>query len=202
MKLEEFKTTIANNLVWFRRKKGLTQLQLAEILNYSDKAISKWERGESLPDTFVLYTIAKYYGVGLDDFLVKNRKTPKVFTDKSKWLISMMSAGLVWVIATIAFVLFSWLLKSWTFPWVIFIYAIPLSSIVLIVFASIWGRHWMQLVTTSMTLWGTALSLYFSFLLSIGNDGFQWWLFFIIAIPIQVVFLLWYYFRHIRKPKK
>ncbi len=69
MKNEDFKRVVAKNLVYFRKKKGLTQQELAKELNYSDKAISKWERGESLPDAYVLYTIAKFYHIGLDDFL-------------------------------------------------------------------------------------------------------------------------------------
>lgn len=202
MKLEDFKKTVAYNLVWFRRKKGLTQIQLAEILNYSDKAISKWERGESLPDAYTLYTIAKFYNVGLDDFLVKQRRNPRIYTDKSKLLIAIMSAGLSWVIATILFVVFSWIFTSWDKTWVMFIYAIPVSFIVLTVFSSIWGRHWMQLVSNSGILWGLALSFFFSFMISpLRDNGMLWWLIFIVAIPIQVILLLWYYFRHIKKPK-
>ena len=53
--------TIAENLVYYRRHKGLTQAALAETLNYSDKSVSKWERGEGLPDITVLYLLAEFY---------------------------------------------------------------------------------------------------------------------------------------------
>ena len=51
---EQLKQTVANNIAQLRKSKGLTQLELAERLNYSDKAVSKWERGEGLPDVLVL----------------------------------------------------------------------------------------------------------------------------------------------------
>ena len=52
--MDDLKLTVARDLADCRRAAGLTQLQLAEKLNYSDKAVSKWERGESLPDVAVL----------------------------------------------------------------------------------------------------------------------------------------------------
>ena len=52
--MEDIRSIIANNLVILRRKKEMTQTELAEMLNNSDKAVSKWERGESVPDISVL----------------------------------------------------------------------------------------------------------------------------------------------------
>ena len=57
--MEDLKFTVARNLVQCRRACGYTQLQVAEKLNYSDKAVSKWERGESLPDVAVLTELAR-----------------------------------------------------------------------------------------------------------------------------------------------
>jgi transcriptional regulator with XRE-family HTH domain len=64
--MSDLKTIIARNIIELRRKNNMTQLELAEKLNYTDKAVSKWERGESLPDIAVLKTIADMFGVGLD----------------------------------------------------------------------------------------------------------------------------------------
>ena len=65
---EDIKQTIASNLSGYRKKAGLTQQQLADKLNYSDKAVSKWERAEAIPDVIVLKSIADIYGVKVDDF--------------------------------------------------------------------------------------------------------------------------------------
>ena len=52
--MEDLKLIIAKNIVMLRRRDGMTQFELAQRLNYSDKAVSKWERGESVPDIAVL----------------------------------------------------------------------------------------------------------------------------------------------------
>ena len=64
--MSDLKIIIARNLVELRKRNKYTQQDLAEILQYSDKAISKWEKGDSLPDIEVLYQICKLYGVTLD----------------------------------------------------------------------------------------------------------------------------------------
>ena len=67
--MDDWKHVVAANLVRLRKDHQLTQLQLAEMLHYSDKAVSKWERGESLPDLAVMKQLADYYGIRIDDFL-------------------------------------------------------------------------------------------------------------------------------------
>ena len=52
------KQNFARNLLAYRKARGLTQSQLAEKLNYSDKSISKWERGDVLPDIVTISMIA------------------------------------------------------------------------------------------------------------------------------------------------
>ncbi|MDD6251820.1 MAG: helix-turn-helix transcriptional regulator, partial [Oscillospiraceae bacterium] len=68
--MENIKAIVAKNITQLRLAKGMTQLELAEILNYSDKAVSKWERGDSIPDITVLTKIADMFGVTLD-YLVR-----------------------------------------------------------------------------------------------------------------------------------
>ena len=65
---------LAKNLVYYRKASGLTQLELAEKFNYSDKSISKWERGEGFPDVFVLKSLADFYGITVDDFYLEEHK--------------------------------------------------------------------------------------------------------------------------------
>ena len=99
---EELKKKLAKNLIYYRKNNNLTQLQLAEKLSYSDKAISKWERGESVPDILTLKALADLYHCKIDDLLKeKNRK--KLFITKNKLIISLLSVGLVWLIAVITY---------------------------------------------------------------------------------------------------
>ena len=53
----DFKKQVAKNLVYYRKLNKMTQNELAQKLNYSDKAISKWERGENLPDLYILQVL-------------------------------------------------------------------------------------------------------------------------------------------------
>ena len=64
--MENLNLIIAKNLTNLRKKNKLTQLELAQMLNYSDKAVSKWQNGESVPGIDVLHRISKIYNVSLD----------------------------------------------------------------------------------------------------------------------------------------
>ena len=64
--MSQLREILAKNLYELRVASGLTQLGFAEKLNYSDKAVSKWERAESAPDVFMLKRIADFFGVSVD----------------------------------------------------------------------------------------------------------------------------------------
>jgi len=108
--MKDLKNIIADNIVLLRKEKGLTQAQLAERLNYSDKAVSKWERGESLPDVAVLKSLAEILGVTVDYLLESDhQKTElkKAAVSRKKFrrraIITSMCVMLVWLIATVVF---------------------------------------------------------------------------------------------------
>ena len=66
MDLNELKLVTASNIIRLRTGRGMTQAELGARLNYSDKTISKWERGEAIPDAFVLTQLAELFGVSVD----------------------------------------------------------------------------------------------------------------------------------------
>ena len=117
--MQDMKRTVAHNISALRRAHGMTQLQLAERLNYSDKAISKWERGDSLPDIVMLKTIADLFGVTVDYLITENhpedeaipteeataKTTAAELRHRRHTLITSMSILLVWLIATVLFVI-------------------------------------------------------------------------------------------------
>jgi len=72
---DELTSIVAENLANLRKSKGLTQWEIAERFSYSDKSISKWERGEALPDLSTLKAFADFYGVTIDYLITK--KEPK-----------------------------------------------------------------------------------------------------------------------------
>ena len=66
---EKLKLQIGSNIANYRKGSGLTQAGLAEKLNYSDKAVSKWERGESMPDVLTLMQLAEQFEISVGDLL-------------------------------------------------------------------------------------------------------------------------------------
>ena len=191
-----FKRIVADNISYYRKKMGLTQLQLAEKINYSDKAISKWERAESLPEVYVLNQLATFFGVTLNDFLTVGRKPREPLTIKTRILISILSAGIVWLVATVIFVLTNLIKPNINFDtWLLFIYAIPLSSIVLLVFSLIWGNNRLSFAFVTSLSVGLTLSIY----LSLFKIYPHIWYIFISLVPIEILAMFWFIFRKIRK---
>jgi len=192
----KFKKIVADNITYYRKKMGLTQLQLAEKMNYSDKAVSKWERAESLPEVYVLQQLATLFGVTLNDFLTIGRKPRTPLTIKSRILISILSAGIVWLIATVIFVLTNLIKPGIGYDtWLLFIYAIPLSSIVLLVFSLLWGNNRLSFAFVTSLSVGLTLSVY----LTLFKTYPHIWYIFIALVPIEILAMFWFIFRRIRK---
>ena len=181
------KDTLAKNLQELRKANNLTQSELANKLNYSDKAISKWERGESVPDIDILYQLSQFYGVKIDAMLTETNILKKKGLSKVQEhiIITLLSILVVWIIATISYVVIRMASPDFEKVYLAFIYAIPVSSIVLLVFNSIWGRNYCNPVIASVLLW----TLFLSIILTASFDN-KWFMFFI-AIPIQIGAILW-----------
>ena len=188
------KQLLADNLVFYRKNAKLTQLEIAEKFNYSDKAVSKWERGESTPDVFVLREIASFYGITLNDFFKSKPKKFHPSIQKKHFIIMCLSILLVWLVATVFFVLFSLVLKglSWNSDniWLAYIVAIPVSSILGIIFSSLWFKKYHVLFFVTLLLWTATLAVYLP--LELYTSLPDLWLLFMIPIPLQIMWILWY----------
>lgn len=189
--MNEIKQTVAENMTLLRKKNKMTQLDLAEKLNYSDKAVSKWERGEAMPDIEVLCNIADLYGVSLD-YLVKEHApnespaTTQAKKEKSnKLTITLLAVILVWFVATFVFV-YGQLLAEQNY-WLAFIWAIPISAIVLIVFNGIWGKRKFTFILVSVLLWSLLAAIHLHF----WKLGYNLWLLYLVGAPAQIAVILW-----------
>ena len=189
--MDELKNIIASNISELRKKNGMTQADLAEKLCYSDKAISKWERGESIPDVIVLKQVADLFSVTVDHLLTKHGEgeplpaANEAQSKKNRLLITAVSSGSVWLIATALFIIFSISGASLAIGnWMIFIFALPVFFTVLLVFASVWGTRSHVAITVSLLMWGILLCI----CLSVGNPKI--WLILIIGVPAQIMILL------------
>lgn len=190
--MEELKQTIAKNIIYLRKSMQLTQAELAEKLNYSDKAISKWERAESIPDVTILKKIADLFGVTVDYLLdadvIEQSKKPNGISaqeKKNKLIVSLLATSLVWLIATMAFVYIGIYTKGIHNLWIIYVYALPATFVVFLVFNSIWGKRRRNFVIISFLVWSVLMSVYLSLF------TYNIWLIFVIGIPAQVIIALW-----------
>lgn len=184
---------IAENIAYYRRQNGDTQADLAEKLNYSDKSVSKWERGDGTPDIFILSKIADLYGISVQD-LLRTKKVPKSRTRHV--LINLLAIGLVWLTMTVLFCaakIFG-VLPDWA--WLLFIYAIPISGIVWEVFSVMWWNLLLQAISGSLIIWGVGLSL----VLSIRQDSF--FLLLVICGVLQVLLILFFLLKYQNRKKK
>lgn len=183
----ELNKIVANNIIEYRKMLGLTQADLAEKLNFSDKSISKWERGEAIPDLEVLLKLCDIFGITLNDIVSTQKKRPiqKWFQKWKRLIISLMSAGLVWLIATIVFVTLELASPETPMIWMSFIYAIPVSALVLFIFSCIWDRPIVRMLLLSVFVWTTMVSICIPF-------GKSIWLLLCIAVPLQILIILWY----------
>ena len=192
---KDIKEIIAENLLRFRTQANLTQAQLAEMLNYSDKAVSKWERGESIPDIRVLIQIAGIYNIKLDDLVSRPAEKavkPVLHKRKKRTLITLLSFALVWFIATGLFVILSYI-PDVQYEYLSFVCAAFASSVVLTVFSAIWGTRVTNAITCSMILWTLATMLFEFMHLFTSIPGL--WLLFVAGSPFQVLIILWFVFR-------
>ncbi len=190
--MEDLKPIFAYNLSTLRKKKGWTQLELAERLNYSDKAVSKWERGESLPDVVILKQISELFEVTVDYLLVRDHDTGTVPVSKRKRrnraMITGISCVTVWLIATIVFFSLGFVESVTAWSWIVFLAAVPICCIVLLVFSALWwGKKWL-FSTVSVLVWSLlACAFFIVFFLAHQNI----WLIFVIGIPAQIIIFLW-----------
>ena len=194
--VEDIREIIAENISALRVEKNMTQLQLAEVLNYSDKAVSKWERGESIPDVITLKAMADLFGVTLDYLVTKHepgeKRKGKHTTRNNRIFITLMSVVCVWILGTSVFSFSSMLGAD---LWPAFLVCVPVSFVVLLVFNSIWGRMKLHVPIISGLLWSLIATIFIIFYV---YTDYNLWVLFLIGIPSQVFISL---FLGIRKPK-
>ena len=168
--MEDIKRKVAKNITELRILNNMTQMELAEKLNYSDKTISKWERAESSPDISVLVEIADLFGVTLDYLVKADNIEEAVVTHKTKETrynrraISYIAEGGAWIIAVFAFIITTLIIDKMTFQWLYFVYALPIVLIVKLIFNSVWFNPRHNYLIISALVWSILATIHITFL--------------------------------------
>ena len=201
---EKLKVRIGANIAAYRKRAGLTQAGLAEQLNYSDKAVSKWERGESCPDIPTIMAIADKLGTTVGDLLCDPNELPansggrvektmekvvqKALKRKAnKKTILGLSSILVWFVALLIYVVISSMGVSKS--WLAFFYAIPANCIVMLSLLSAWHDFRWNRALISGIMWGGLVSIFATLYVIWGINV---WRIFLLGIPGQAAILLWF----------
>jgi transcriptional regulator with XRE-family HTH domain len=211
MNHEELKSRVGANIGRLRRERGLTQAELAERINYSDKAVSKWERSESLPDVLTLLNLAEQLGTDLNTLTgcipeqttipdppaepeavpatpvkaavekIKNR----YYADKT--VIQKLSSILVWVVALFLHLLLD--AFGVEHLWMLYVIAIPANAIVLLSLRSAWKLYGWNRFLISVIMWGSLVTLYLILWLAFGVNV---WRILLMGLLGQAAILLWF----------
>ncbi len=193
--MEEMKQVIGHNIVALRRGAGLKQSELAARLNYSDKAVSKWECGDAVPDILTLVRISEMFGVTLDWLTKREHEVDMKTATRSKTrrhvVIMMLSAMVVWMVAAPAFVVTAGILDSLAEAWLAFVYAIPASAIVVLVLSAVWKHRFTKYASITVLIWGVIVSVYLTLVVCFPTVFLMRWILFILGIPLQACVLLW-----------
>ncbi len=199
--MNDVRAAIAKNITELRLLNNMTQTELGERLNYSDKTISKWERGESAPDISVIAEIADIFGVSID-YLAGREQTDEP-EEKSELrevrynrrVISYISESLVWLIAVTAYIITSLVARHATFQWLFFVYALPIVLIVKLVFNSIWFNVRHNYYIISALIWSILATIHITF----RHFGVNVSLVYLLGVGGQIVVILWSF---IKKPRR
>lgn len=186
--MDQLAQIFAQNLIRLRMSRHITQLELASRINYSDKAVSRWERAHSIPDAAVLLQLSEFFGVTVDYLLHEHSQEPYVRPEEGKRInykaITLISVLGVFTLALFTFIVLYLLGHT---VWMTFVYALPVALIVWLVLNSVWNKRKYNIFIISALMWSILAALYLSFLVFMHQN---WWMLFLLGIPAQLIIML------------
>ena len=185
--VDDLKVITASNIINLRTAKGMTQAELGELLNYSDKSVSKWERAEAVPDAYVLKNMSEIFGVSVDYLLSSHDswERPESFKKEERNfhsnIITILVIFGIWTLAFLIYII-GWLLEAnW---WLLFVYAVPVSLITFLVLNSVWeqGKNNRHIIYALVA--GIFITVYITF------RSYNPWQILLLLIPAELIVFL------------
>ena len=187
MELNELKLVTASNIIRLRTGKNMTQAELGAALNYSDKSISKWERGEAIPDAYVLTQLAELFGVSVDYLLTSHDKWEKPKEneiEEVRYSVEHIIAICVIGVLTAFLIAFVTLWLMGIVEWRLFLFALSAAILVYLVLICVFKRT--RHLPYVIALFVLSLFVIVYFMLPTTNP----WQLFLILIPAEVIVFL------------
>ena len=191
---QTLRRTIGKNIALYRKAHGDTQAALGQKLSYSDKAVSKWERGESAPDVYVLSRIAELYGVSVG-VLIGEAQPELQASPYMHLFVFLCSVALTFVIGTVLIVAFEIVNVAFN-TWLFLLYAAALSALEAVIFTSLWWDLWRQLAAWSALIWLGGLTVLFTVPGIVAAKSLM------ICAALQLLVIFWILYRRSRIPKE
>ena len=178
---------LADKIIEERKKNGWTQEDLAQKLGVSRQSVSKWERGDGLPDITVLSNMAELFGISVDDFISSESPKKPIKLTKNHTLVPALSVGLVWLTVTFIYFVLAVAAPDLSRKWLVFIYGCPVSFVVTTVFSCLWWKTLYRILSISGIIWTLAACV--DITLSIPNI----YLIYAVAAVFQILVFLWFW---------
>ncbi len=198
--MAEIKDILAKKIIKLRTKNKMTQNELASIINYTDKSVSKWEHGDATPPIEVIKELADVFGVTVDYLISEDDDEyyDNVYVGKknftNKVIIACLAVLIVWLLATMLFFYSTY--YELDKAWLVFIHALPVSFTVLLVFNGIWGKRKYTFILISCLVWTVLTSVFLQMYES------KMWTVYLLGIPLQIATILWSQLKPKNKSKK
>ena len=196
--MQDLKEIVSENISRLRTDRKMTQLELGQALSYSDKAVSKWERGEAVPDAYVLLEMSKLFEVSVDYILTyhgADEPVPAPIKKHTRRLVvALITVTGIFTVAALVYVIL--MLSGFTYP-IMFQYAAVVSFLVLMIMNSMWGKARYNIIFVSAFVQSILLTVYFLFL----GFGKNYWQLLLLGIPIETIILLSFFLKFPKLPK-
>lgn len=204
--MKDIKQIIAKNLIELRKANGLTQSQLGDMINYSDKAVSKWERAEASIDIETLYKLSEIFNISMEYFFEENNDTSSNILSYSRKksiifrkfaILALFFLAILLIAVTVYVAMF---INDYAFKydaWILFPWTVPLSSIVAMIFCKKNHYRLMNLIMISTFLWTLIASIFLTALVNNMNI----WMIFLVGVPIEAAIVFMYFLSYKSKEK-
>lgn len=191
--MEDVKKIVSQNIARLRKESGLTQAELAKQINYSDKAISRWEKGEVVPDLETIYALSEVLGVPVNTITEKAPETNPARDEASAMRQRILSQVFllceIWFVISVIYVYIK--ITRQTSIWQLFVWGVPASTLVLWFFTrKERGQDVLLFIYASVSVWSLITSVYLHLM-----DANPWYLFFT-GLPLQGLLVIRYVFNY------
>lgn len=208
--MKDVSEAVGQNIANLRKARKLTQGQLAERFNYTDKAISKWEHGDVCPDVNTLQELADFFGVTMD-YMTHHHTEESVIEEHSKDPSAVRRNRLIntalvsvffWTLAAVVFSAALVLSKDtpikdmfglgdnskYLYASIGFVWALPFTSYTVFYYNWRWGKYTRRTPLSLVALWATVIAIYATVSMSV-EKGWELWFILFLGIPLTVVFI-------------